>query len=392
MTTRLFDLNIERLLDNWGAQHAIREVISNALDEQILSSTDPIRIFKDSRGAWHIRDFGRGLRIEHFTLNENKEKLSRTAGIIGKFGVGLKDALATFHRRGVPVSIASSHGRFQLSETSKHDFSDIVTLHVEYDDTPTGLQGTVWVLRNVVDAEMAAARSMFMKFSDEEVLEATPYGEIIRRGKDGARVYITGVMASEEPGFLFSYNVTSLTPAMKHRLNRERLNVGRATYADRVKMILKEAQSVSVRGLLAEQVLGRATGNQCDEMAWIEVSQMAMNWAHESHRIAFVTEHELQRCPDIIDNMRRDQNEVVVVSDVQKAKLDSQIQTGGPLVRTLDTYTQEYNESFRYQFVDRSVLTKEERQVFDLTDRLLALVGLDNSVAPRVLVSSQCCS
>lgn len=103
MTPRLFDLNIEEVLDNWEVEHALREVIANALDEQVLSGSPEIRIFKDQQGYWHIRDFGRGLEIEHFTLNENQEKLSAPSDVIGKFGVGLKDALATFHRRNVDV-------------------------------------------------------------------------------------------------------------------------------------------------------------------------------------------------------------------------------------------------------------------------------------------------
>ena len=101
MTTRSFDLNIEEVLENWEVEHALREVIANAIDEQLLSSTKDIEIAKDRSGQWHVRDFGRGLRIEHFTLNEDKEKLASDLPVIGKFGVGLKDALATFHRRGV---------------------------------------------------------------------------------------------------------------------------------------------------------------------------------------------------------------------------------------------------------------------------------------------------
>ena len=34
-----FDLNIEEVLEDWEVYHALREIISNALDEQILSKT-----------------------------------------------------------------------------------------------------------------------------------------------------------------------------------------------------------------------------------------------------------------------------------------------------------------------------------------------------------------
>jgi len=111
---RKFDLNIERILEGWEVRHAIREVIANALDEQALTDTPIVKITKDSKGVWHVRDFGRGLKYEHLTQNENKEKLRNANKVVGKFGVGLKDALATLHRRGIGVAIRSKHGDVTL--------------------------------------------------------------------------------------------------------------------------------------------------------------------------------------------------------------------------------------------------------------------------------------
>lgn len=71
-----FDLNIEKILENWDIHHAIREIIANALDEQIISNSQEIKIFNEDN-EWHIRDYGRGITYEHFTQNENKEKLNR---------------------------------------------------------------------------------------------------------------------------------------------------------------------------------------------------------------------------------------------------------------------------------------------------------------------------
>lgn len=41
-----FDLNIEKILENWEVYHAIREIIANALDEQIITGTQDIQIIK----------------------------------------------------------------------------------------------------------------------------------------------------------------------------------------------------------------------------------------------------------------------------------------------------------------------------------------------------------
>ena len=387
MSTRAFDLNIEEVLQNWEVEHALREIIANAFDEQLLSETPEITISKDQRGNWHIRDFGRGLKIEHFTLNENQEKLNAPEGVIGKFGVGLKDVLATFHRRGIKLLIGSSHGAYRLRHEHKHGFDDILTLHIEYDDSPLKMSGTEFVLRGLTDADIAKAKSMFMKFAGEEILETTAYGQILKRQGPIGRVYILGVFANEEPNFLFSYNVTSLTDSMKKRLNRERLNVGRTTYTDRVKAILKSARSKTVESMLIDQVEKRATGEQCDEMAWIDISQMALNLMHEARRIAYLTEQELQSRPEILDSLRSDGFQVIVVTVQQKEKLQAQAETGGQQVRTLESYVHEYNASFQYRFVDPANFAEEERYVFHFTTQILALVGLDVNRAPEIRFS-----
>ncbi|MFP7494748.1 ATP-binding protein [Terribacillus saccharophilus] len=102
-----FDLNIEKVLEHWSIAHALREIIANALDESILSNTKQPLIHKDNNGLWHIKDYGRGLKYEHLTQNENTEKTENLNKVIGKFGVGLKDALATFDRRQIEVTIHS---------------------------------------------------------------------------------------------------------------------------------------------------------------------------------------------------------------------------------------------------------------------------------------------
>ncbi|MFN7614161.1 MAG: ATP-binding protein, partial [Phycisphaerae bacterium] len=352
---------------NWEVEHALREIIANAIDEQLISSTREIEIVRDAKGAWHVRDFGRGLRIEHFTLNENQEKLKSIQGVIGKFGVGLKDALATFHRRGIGVQIRSRFGTFRLKQEHKHGFQNIQTLHVEYDDNGTDFEGTDFVFSGVTDVDVSRAKSLFLRFAGEELLETNPYGQILKRNAASARVYILGVLAAEEPNFLFSYNLTNLTETMKKRLNRERLHVGRTTYADRVRAILKSSAAESVKIALVNEVQNRAIGQSCDEMGWIEISQKALTLMHERRNVAYLTERELHTSPGMLDAAKRDGYQVVVITDHQKAKLTEQAMAGGTQVRTLDAFGQQYNASFDDTFVGLAELTQVERSVFERT-------------------------
>ena len=124
--SRNFDLNIQDVLEDWVISDAIREIISNALDEYLLTKSNPIEVAW-SNGTLAIKDFGRGISYEHFTQNENSEKLNNPE-VIGKFGVGLKDALATLYRHNVEVSIESKNAFVTLNQSSKSGFEDVVTL------------------------------------------------------------------------------------------------------------------------------------------------------------------------------------------------------------------------------------------------------------------------
>lgn len=387
LNTKVFDLNIEEMLDNWEVEHALREVIANALDEQLLSGSADIQIEKVEPGQWRIRDHGRGLRIEHFTQNEDDEKRATELPVIGKFGVGLKDALATLHRRGVGVQIRSRYGKYSLSETAKHGFEEIVTLHVEYDDMPLEMTGSEFLLDGVTNEQIEQARSLFLRFSDDKVIESTHLGEIIERREKAGRVYIRGVLASEEENFLFSYNITDLTPAMQKRLNRERLNVGRSTYTERIKAMLKSAKSEVVKERLIDQVNRRRSGDQRDELSWIDINQHAMNLMAESRQVTYVTEQELQAMPDLIGHARRGGQEVIIISERQKEKTQAQAAAGGPQLRTLELFAQEFNETFQYQFVEPAALSAREASIFGHTQALFSLGGISTIKVEDVRIS-----
>jgi hypothetical protein len=228
MIERPFDLNIEEVLESWETRHGIRELVANAIDEQVLSNTQAVEIGPIGPQKWRIRDFGRGLAPEHLTQKENPEKLDNSDKVIGKFGVGLKDALGVLHRRGVKADILSRHACFRVEMRPKIGFQGTRTLHaVVSPPRDTRFVGTEVTLTGATQADVEGAKACFLRFSDEVELEATRYGQVLaRRPGQKARIYITGVLVAEDEGFLFSYNVAAPTKAMRNALNRERNNVG----------------------------------------------------------------------------------------------------------------------------------------------------------------------
>lgn len=373
-----FDLNIEKILENWEVYHAIREIIANALDEQILTNTKDISIYKSNDGWWHIIDFGRGLNYHHLTQNENEEKLTNDK-LIGRFGVGLKDALATLYRHGIKVQIISKYGIITLKEASKSGFDDIITLHAQIAPPQNpNMVGTDFCLLGCNVDDIEKAKSLFLTFSGKNILEKNAYGEVIESSTNTADIYINGVKVAEESNFLFSYNITSLTAQLKKALNRERTNVGRSAYTGRIKDILKACSSEKVIDALVEDLQQFGSGNRHDELSWNDIAMHASIKMNQLHKdTTFVTTSDLQNKPSLIDEMQRSGYNPVVVPDNIISKMED-YNTGaksGETLTTANQYIKDEKERFVPVEIDINALTVYEKEVYNITDSILKLIG-----------------
>lgn len=382
-----FDLNIEKILEDWEVYHALREVIANALDEQLLTESRDVRIFKDSVGCWRVRDYGRGLQYDHLTQKENEEKLANSH-VIGKFGIGLKDALATFDRKGVKVLIRSRFGDITLGKSEKSGFEDIVTLHayVSVPSEPSFL-GTEFVLTGVKDQDMSNAKDLFLRFSGEVTVEDTQYGQVLERKAGPARIYINGVRAAEEENFLFSYNITSLTKAIRKALNRERSNVGRTAYSERVKAALVSCESEEVGQRLVEDLRNYEGGETHDELKWVDVQERAVKILNARKRVVFLTPQELIFETMMVDEARSAGFDIVTIPENLKEKVRGQKDISGRAIRDLGRFHREYMESFEFEFVDPKGLSASEREILDTTERIFDLIGGKPAMIREVKVS-----
>lgn len=390
-----FDLNIEKILENWEAKHAVREIIANALDEKNLTNTEDIEIYKDSSGSWLIRDFGRGLKYEHFTQKENDEKLT-SDGIIGKFGIGLKDALATFERKGVNVKIASKHGDISIGKSQKTGFDDLVTLHA-YIEAPSNpyMQGTLFKLSNISDYEIENGKQLFLKFNSEKVIEKTKYGEVLNKNGSIGKIYINGVLVATEDNFLLSYNITLLNAALKKAINRERANVGRTAYATTVKNILLECQSKEVADLLTQDLRSYSYGTSHDELKWLDVQQHAASTLNKYQKVVFVTSEEIEKGVDLVDEARKGGFEVVAVPSNLRDKLqeknDQELEKNPDnpenIVRTFTQFQTERSNNFEFKFVNPAELNYSEKASWDLVPKILNVIGGKPTNIKEILIS-----
>lgn len=385
-----FDLNVERVLEHWSPAHAVREIIANALDEAALSRTADPTISKDGDGVWHVRDFGRGLRHEHLTQNEDAEKLAHPDLVIGKFGIGLKDALAVFDRKKTGVTIRSQHGDMTLARQPKHGFEDITTLHVVVEPpSEPQMAGTDVALEGLRDGAIDEAKALFLRYAGDEVLERTPLGAVLaRRRGQPARIYVNGLRVATEDNFLFSYDITSLTPSLRRALNRERNNVGRTAYTDRVKAILLAAESTVVADKLATDLAKYEWGTIHDETAWLDVGLHACRILNATEKVLFVTSWQIGEAPAAIDRARQDGYRIVSVPETLARKLPKALDIKGERIVDLETFQERWDASFQYTFVEPDDLSQAERAIFDQTSRIIRLQGRKPAGIKAIRISS----
>ncbi len=322
-----------------------------------------------------VRDYGKGLKYEHLTQRENDEKLSNPH-VIGKFGIGLKDALATFDRKGVTVLIKSKYGEITLGKLAKHDFDDIMTLHA-YVTEPSDSEfvGTEFILSGTTKKDIDEAKDLFLVFSGDKMLEETKFGSVISKKGKTARIYVNGVRVAEEENFLFSYNITSLTSTIRKAMNRERTNVGRSAYSDRVKSILLACETPEVAGPLMNNLKDYQKGTLHEEVGWLDIQEHAVKILSAKTRAAFFTSNELMRAGDVVGDAIHSGIEVVVIPEKLRERIRGQVDISGKPIRDLSQFVQELSDSFEFTFIEEEDLTQTERKVFGIVDVLFTLIG-----------------
>jgi hypothetical protein len=192
-----------------------------------------------------------------------------------------------------------------------------------------------------------------------------------------ARIYVKGLFVAEEPNFLFSYNITKLSAALRRALNRERSNVGRSAYSDRVKAILTACTSTEVAGPLAEDMDAYTSGGLHDELVWRDVAIHACRVLQTNEKVVFVTAWQMSEDTAQLQYARQDGYRIVVVpEDIARALGGLTDLEGRPMV-DFGRYRNEWNASFSFTFVDADAMTPAEREVFMRTREIGALVGVD---------------
>jgi len=384
---KYFDLNIDKILVNWEIAHAVRELIANAIDESLLTDSKLPEIKKVADNSWTIRDYGRGIKYENLIQSENPEKIDNSK-VIGKFGIGLKDALATFERNGVEVLISSRFGDITLERLSKHSFDDLITLHAVLSPSSNpDLIGTECRLSGLSDNDVQIAQEMFLQYSGIKPLEVTKFGDVYPCFKDHGKIFINGLCVASEPDFLFSYNITSLDSKLKKALNRERQNLGRAVYSERIKSILLSCSSEAVGEALADDLQFWSTGQAHDELAWTDVQSHAVRILNAKERVFFANPDALAHNPFLVDHAKSMGYRLIAIPEILASKLqDIKDIVGNPIIGATELVRQ-HNLSFEFKWITVQQLSKQELKIWQLQEKILGFLGGKPAVVREIKIS-----
>lgn len=140
-----------------------------------------------------------------------------------------------------------------------------------------------------------------------------------------------------EEDFLFSYNIISLTKAMKKELNRKRTNVGRTAYSSRVKQILLENKESSTTHLLVDSLNRFTEGDLPIELTWKGVAIHSCRILNARENVVFMTPSQIIWHGSMIDDIDGSDFRVITIPENLSYSLsDMKDDTGRP-IRNLET-------------------------------------------------------
>jgi len=237
---KYIDLNIgTTVLTHLTIDDALKEIISNALDEHIMSEIKKdIKIQKNDDDKWCIRDFGRGVSTTNFKFNKNNEK-EDDENLIGFFGYGLKDAIAILNTNNIKFKIYTKKYIYTPILKPRQDFPDEETLHIEViKNTIYEIKsGTEFIFDNLTLDVITKAKNKFIKFLQPKILSEINDYKIFKLDTFQS-IFINGVEVYKDTGFHFSYDIKS-SENIRKCFNRDRKQLNLSSLKPHIVKVLK---------------------------------------------------------------------------------------------------------------------------------------------------------
>lgn len=272
---------------------------------------------------------------------------------------------------------------------SKHGFNDVETLHAEIIEIENpDILGTDFILENCSDKDIIKAQSNFIKYNNSDLLQITKYGEIYKKTKynEKSNIYVNGMKIAQEDNFAFHYNITNINSSIKKALNRERTNVGRSAYTDRIKQILLNSSNKEILNVMMEQLERVSYGNNCEEIAWLDIATHMAKQVNKQEDVVFLPQGS-HVSEDIRNIINLEGKKIIYIPENISSKFEGMKDDNGNEMSTLSSFIKSYEENFKYDFVEYKDLTKDEQEVYDLCKNISKELDF-NDVIKKIKISN----
>lgn len=152
-TLRLLDIRLALESARHGPPYAIKEIVTNALDEGEETNSDVEASLEE---PITIRDYGTGLKPDDPFVDYSKKTFTHTY----HHGLGLRQALTLFGNFGIKVTITSKHVRLELENTPINSGGTLKCVSVVLDHGIPNMVGTKIVIRGCSSEIKIKAKKM----------------------------------------------------------------------------------------------------------------------------------------------------------------------------------------------------------------------------------------
>lgn len=208
----IFDMNFtDRYCRHWTVANAVREIVANAEDERRIGGTMSV----EHKGEKLIvTSHGRHLTTRALAFGATtKEGDDRT---IGKFGDGLKAALAVFLRYEMAVRIDTGREIWTPRYIQRDGLDRVVAINVRAQPAKYHRERVVFEVEGVTVSDWAEWQKMFLFLSPPVDRVETESGSLLRDEALRGAIYCRGIFVERKPDYRYGYDLNDL------QLNRDR--------------------------------------------------------------------------------------------------------------------------------------------------------------------------
>lgn len=193
-------------VSDWGIQEALRELIANGLDAQAQQGAPFSHSYNPKRKRVILKNLGVRLPLDAFYFG-GSDKLGE-AGIIGKYGEGLKLAMLVIARSDEHSMTLTNGDEIWTPKLEADKHTGVQCLVVRKKANPVQEADLYVTVNGVSPEDWDGARRRFLALKQDVPFFTNKDGTILNP-KEAGSVYVRGVWVQDLPNYKYGYAINA---------------------------------------------------------------------------------------------------------------------------------------------------------------------------------------